>query len=110
MKNKKYITLLFALLFTYVAQAQKPTLFIGATAHLGNGEVIQNSAISVNNGKFDLIADASLIRIDPSAFDTIIRIHGKHISWQKNVTISLDYLKTRTTRALSGESRECLNL
>jgi imidazolonepropionase-like amidohydrolase len=79
MKSKKYITLLLALLFTYVAQAQKPTLFIGATAHLGNGEVIQNSAISVNNGKFDLIADASLIRIDPSAFDTIIRIHGKHI-------------------------------
>ena len=79
MKNKKYITLLLALLFTYVTQAQKPTLFIGATSHLGNGEVIQNSAISVNNGKFEMIADASLIRIDPSAFDTIIRIHGKHI-------------------------------
>ena len=26
-----------------------------------------------------MIADASLIRIDPSAFDTIVRIHGKHI-------------------------------
>ena len=79
MKSKKYIPLLLALLFTYVAQAQKPTLFIGATAHLGNGELIQNSAISVNNGKFEMVADASLIRIDPSAFDTIIRIHGKHI-------------------------------
>ena len=78
-KNKKYITLLLALLATCVVQAQKPTLFIGATAHLGNGELIQNSAISINNGKFEMIADASRIRIDPSAFDTIYRIYGKHI-------------------------------
>lgn len=78
-KNKKYITLLLALLVTYMAHAQKPTLFIGATAHLGNGQLIQNSAISINKGKFEMIADASLIRIDPSAFDTIIRIYGKHI-------------------------------
>ena len=66
-------------IFTFIAQAQKPKLFIGATAHLGNGEVIENSAISIYNGKFELVADASVIRIDPSAFDTIIRIHGDHI-------------------------------
>ena len=79
MKNKKYITLLLALLFALVVHAQKPRLFIGATAHLGNGKVIKNSAISTKNGKFEMIADAELIRIDPSAFDTIIRLHGKHI-------------------------------
>ena len=79
MRSKKYIALILILIFTSATQAKKPVLFIGATAHLGNGEVIQNSAISINNGKFDLIADASLIRVDPSAFDTIIRIHGKHI-------------------------------
>ena len=52
---------------------------MGGIAHLGNGEKIENSVISVKDGKFDLVADASRIRIDPSAFDTIIRIYGKHI-------------------------------
>ena len=31
------------------------------------------------NDKFDLVADASRIRIDPTAFDTIYKIYGKHI-------------------------------
>ena len=78
MKNRM-ITIIMALVLTVSVHGQKPTLFIGAKAHLGNGEVIQNSAISINKGKFDLIADASIIRIDPNAFDTIYRIYGKHI-------------------------------
>ena len=52
---------------------------MGGVAHLGNGEKIENSVIVVKDGKFDLVADATRIRIDPSAFDTIIRIYGKHI-------------------------------
>ena len=75
----RLLTTIFFLLITISGHGQKPTLFIGATAHLGNGEVIQNAAISISNGKFDLVADASLIRIDPSAFDTIYKIYGKHI-------------------------------
>jgi len=79
MMNKKYLHLLFTLLITVAAQAQKPTLFMGATAHLGNGTKIENSAISMLNGKIEMVADASIIRIDPSAFDTIYRVHGKHL-------------------------------
>ena len=75
----RLLTTIFFLLITISGHGQKPTLFIGATAHLGNGEVIQNAAISISNGKFDLVADASRIRIDPSAFDTIYKIYGKHI-------------------------------
>ena len=75
MKNR-ILKLAFALLITISAGAQKPTLFLGAKAHLGNGTVIENSAISIQNGKFQLIADASIIRIDPSAFDTIYRVNG----------------------------------
>ena len=67
------------MLFSTGIYSQKPILFIGGTAHLGNGKVIKNSAISINNGEFDIVADASLIRIDPSAFDTILRIYDKHI-------------------------------
>ena len=79
MMNKKYLHLLFTLLITIAVQAQKATLFIGATAHLGNGKKIENAAISMVNGKIDMVADATRIRIDPNAFDTIYRIHGKHL-------------------------------
>ena len=78
MTNRILITII-TLLITISVNGQKPTLFIGATAHLGNGGVIQNAAISIKNGEFDLVADASMIRIDPSAFDTIYKIYEKHI-------------------------------
>ena len=78
MMNKKYIPLLIALLITLSTNAQRPILFMGATAHLGNGEKIDNTAISMFNGKIEMVADASMIRIDPTAFDTIYRVHGKH--------------------------------
>jgi imidazolonepropionase-like amidohydrolase len=78
MKNKILITII-GLIIAISVNGQKPILFIGATAHLGSGEVIQNAAISIKNGKFDLVANASKIRIDPSAFDTIYKIYGKHI-------------------------------
>ena len=77
--NNNIIMLIFAMMITISATPQKAKLFIGATAHLGNGEVIQNAAVSIKNGKFDLIADASMIRIDPNAFDTIYKIYGKHL-------------------------------
>ena len=51
MMNKKYLYLLLSFLIIGVAQAQKPALFMGATAHLGNGTKIENSAISMLNGK-----------------------------------------------------------
>ena len=59
--------------------AQKTTLIMGGIAHLGTGEKIENSLIVIRDGKFDLVADASVVRIDPSAFDTVIRAYGKHI-------------------------------
>ena len=80
MKMKGKITsLFFTLIITINVNGQKPKLFIGATAHIGDGEVIENSAISISNGKFDLVGDATKIRIDPNAFDTIYKLYGKHI-------------------------------
>ena len=78
MMNKK-ITIIIALISSMQLSGQKPTLFIGATAHIGNGKVIENAAISVKENKFDLVADLSVIRIDPNAFDTIYKVYGKHI-------------------------------
>ena len=78
MMNKK-TTIIIALISSMQLSGQKPTLFLGATAHIGNGKVIENSAVSVKENKFDLVADLSVIRIDPNAFDTIYKVYGKHI-------------------------------
>ncbi len=77
--KSKILTIIITLIITINSKSQTSTLFIGATAHLGNGKVINNAAISVKNGKFDFIADAGMVRIDPSAFDTIYKIYSKHI-------------------------------
>lgn len=48
-------------------------------AHLGNGEIIENSVIGFENGKFILVADAKTVKIDRTKYDTIISVEGKHI-------------------------------
>lgn len=54
-------------------------LLLGATVHTGNGEVIENAAIGVRDGVFRLVADARLIRIDRTAYDTILDVSGRHV-------------------------------
>lgn len=54
-------------------------LLLGATAHLGTGEVIDNAAIGFDNGKLTLVADASTIRIDRSAYSQVVNLQGRHI-------------------------------
>ena len=70
----------FVLLTTVlVAQNKKYILLKNAVAHIGNGEVIENSFISIKDGKIDLVANATLIKLDISRFDTTIDLYGKHI-------------------------------
>lgn len=57
----------------------KSILLMNGIAHLGNGEVIQNAAIGFKNGKLDLVADATTIRLQAGAYDTTINIEGKHV-------------------------------
>src|SRR6266550_2260779 len=57
----------------------KSILLMNGIAHIGNGKVIENSAIGIRNGKIDLIADATAIRLQQSAYDTTITITGKHV-------------------------------
>ncbi|MDA9325520.1 amidohydrolase family protein [Flavobacteriales bacterium] len=70
------LTLMFC---SHLVSGQQSILFMGGIAHLGNGEKINNSIISIKNGEIDLVADLSKVRIDPEAFDTIYKIYGKHI-------------------------------
>jgi len=78
----------FLLTFFYSFSAQNPTpapaqsgaiLIMGATAHLGNGSVIANSAIGFEGGKLTLVADATTIRIDRSKYATVYDASGKHV-------------------------------
>ncbi len=67
--NKKIY--LLALIFSISITAQqapaskqsKSILILNGTAHLGNGKVIQNSAIGFKDGKLTLVADATAIRL-----------------------------------------------
>ena len=56
----------------------KPILLMNGVAHLGNGEVIDNSVIAFEKGKITMIADARVVRIDPSNYE-VINIAGKHV-------------------------------
>ncbi|MBC8266831.1 MAG: amidohydrolase family protein [Flavobacteriales bacterium] len=76
---KKLIIFIFCITFVQTIFAQSHVLYLGAIAHLGNGLKIENAAIGVEDGKFSLVADASIIRINPTAYDTIIKLGGKHI-------------------------------
>jgi hypothetical protein len=46
-------------------------LIIGATAHLGNGQVVEQSAIAFEQGKISFVADSRTIRIDQSKYTQI---------------------------------------
>jgi len=86
----RFSTLLFSLLLlsfiSVSAQAPVPAppqkaaiLILGATAHLGNGSVIANSAIGFEGGKLTLVADATTIRLDRSKYGKIFDATGKHV-------------------------------
>ncbi len=73
--KKFLLTLLFAPLLGF----GQNILFLGGKAHLGNGDFIDVSAISVKNGKFEMVANAKTIRINPQYYDTIIHIYDHHV-------------------------------
>lgn len=79
---KKYIVLVFISLCGFAQQTpahkqSKSILILGAKAHLGNGNVIENSLISLVNGKIASIGDATLMK--PTKHDIVIDAAGKHI-------------------------------
>jgi imidazolonepropionase-like amidohydrolase len=86
MKTLKHIyTILLALCATLSFAQQTPAqeqvkdfAIIGATAHIGNGEVIENSIIVVSNGKVTTIGPEASTPLTRQAMD-IIDARGKHV-------------------------------
>ena len=84
MKLYKYITLIIAVsCYNAFAQqtpgaSQKEAItIVGATAHIGNGDVIENSLLILENGKIVTCVDANSTKIPLKG--TIIQAEGKHV-------------------------------
>lgn len=88
MMTKTKLFILFCLIAAGPLLAQRPipaataarkVLLMGATAHLGNGEVIEMSAIGIDKDKISFVMDARGFKPDPRAFDTVMYVNGKHV-------------------------------
>ena len=64
---------------TVAPKQSQSILIINATAHLGNGSMIENAAIGFRNGKLDLVADGKLIKLAANAYDVTIDASGQHV-------------------------------
>ncbi len=83
-KINLYIVLLL-LTFGFANAQQTPgkkqtrTIAItGATAHIGNGEVIENSLIIFKEGKLTTVVDATVVKMDLTGME-VINASGKHV-------------------------------
>jgi imidazolonepropionase-like amidohydrolase len=86
---KKLISILTSVtLITSFAFAQNPPpakpqsesiLIMNATAHLGNGQVINNSVVGFENGTLVLVGDATTMKFDQSKYKKVINAAGKHV-------------------------------
>lgn len=85
MKNIFILLLVFCLSINTRAQQtpapkqSKSILILNGTAHLGNGTVLENSAVGFKDGKITLVADARLIRLAEGEYDITIDAAGKHV-------------------------------
>ena len=85
MKNLKHIFVLAAISLSFSMFAQQTpahpqegiVTIVGATAHIGDGTIIENSIISFENGKIIAVADATTSKI--ALRGTVINAEGKHV-------------------------------
>ncbi len=86
--KKIFILIMIGCFSAHMLKAQNPApgekqkgkiLIMNAKAHIGNGKVLENSAIAFEDGKLTLVADATMIRIDKRKYDTVIDATGKQI-------------------------------
>lgn len=83
MKKLIYIAGLFvtAMGFAQITPAPEQSAAVrimNGTAHLGNGEVIENSVIEFENGKLTIVGDATTMRLAAPTGE-VIDASGKHI-------------------------------
>jgi imidazolonepropionase-like amidohydrolase len=60
-------------------QTYKSFALINCYAHLGNGKVIEQALITVKNGTIEMVTPVAGIKLNHTAFDTVIDLEGKHV-------------------------------
>jgi hypothetical protein len=111
MKNIMHIKLLIGFLLLLGKEANAapiPTkspakiLLEGGRLHVGNGQVIENSYIGIENGKITLVKNALAYTLDKSKYDTIVNIAGQEVYpgfFAPNATLGLTEIDAvRATR------------
>lgn len=63
---------------TPAPKQSQPIAIMGGTAHLGNGQTINNSLIVFDQGKLITVADATVVKFDPTGMQ-VIEAKGKHV-------------------------------
>lgn len=76
---KKFSLLFLAFIQIAAAQNKNHVLIMNAMAHIGNGQVIENSAVAFKDGRIEMVADARVIRLNMTGYDTVINAPGKHL-------------------------------
>jgi hypothetical protein len=56
----------------------KPVALVGGTAHLGNGQVIENAVVAFENGKLTLVAAAASATFNRTGYE-VIDVSGNHV-------------------------------
>ena len=87
MKNIYIVLIILTGIIAQKTQAQeapgerqtKKILLLNGTAHLGTGEMINRSAIVLENGKIVKVMNALTNTINNSDYDTVIDINDKHV-------------------------------
>ncbi len=83
MKRKNIVILISALMFqcaNYFAQKPKNHIaFINGVVHVGNGIVYETGIVAFQNDKLEMVSDMKGIRLNPSVYDTVIDLQGKHV-------------------------------
>ena len=80
MKKLNILTVLLLIGTYYSAQKNYTHIaLINATAHIGNGKVIEGSLIVIKNDKIETVSETKGLKLDYKSFDTVFDLAGKHI-------------------------------
>jgi len=60
-------------------QSPSKILMVNGFLHTGNGETLESALIGIEDGKITLIKNSLAFTYEPSEWDTIIELNGKHI-------------------------------
>lgn len=82
MKTNKIYFIVWLSFLTTVLWGQKPKThiaFINGVIHVGNGTVYETGILAMQGNKLEMVMDMKGFRLNPTAYDTVIDLQGKHV-------------------------------